>query len=218
MCDTVHLEDSFVNYKDTKNILHGYERRVSSELTMVAPNKERFGKWLKQTREERRLSQDELAEGLGTKKAHVSKMETGKLLPPLNVLAKLVKVLGMPFRAPLIELEYLKETISDADSESLLCRYLDLSSDYREVVTEFVAILWKRDAGNGHQNGVASHGSPPDSNSPSAELQKFPHIGGAKADQIIQGKVATPADEQEGRAVKSKPEMKPRKVGVLRKK
>lgn len=115
-------------------------------MTMAAPNKKRFGAWLKEARENADMNQDVLGQRLGTKKAHVSKMETGNLVPTLEVIDKLTRALGVPFSRPLVELGYLPESNEDRSGvpEGLATRYSQLSPDNQLLVDEIMKVIYKQ--------------------------------------------------------------------------
>ena len=58
-----------------------------------------FGDILKQLRQERGLSQEELAARLGTTKQVISRYETKKRIPRLSVVADYAQKLGVPLSA-----------------------------------------------------------------------------------------------------------------------
>lgn len=54
----------------------------------------KFGNILKQKREERRMSQSDLAERLGVSRQNISSYETGFKVPPLKVVVAAAEVFG----------------------------------------------------------------------------------------------------------------------------
>ena len=57
----------------------------------------RFGKMLKQRREEKNLTQAALAEKVGVSQTYIAKLESGdKKNPTLDLLKKIAKHLGVP--------------------------------------------------------------------------------------------------------------------------
>lgn len=55
----------------------------------------KFGQWLREKREEKKLTQKDLAQALGLKQAAVSRFEKGRLLPGPKVIRKLAKEFGV---------------------------------------------------------------------------------------------------------------------------
>ena len=56
---------------------------------------ERFAETLKRIRRERGLSQDELAEKIGTSKQVISRYESGQRIPKISVAVQIAKALGV---------------------------------------------------------------------------------------------------------------------------
>jgi transcriptional regulator with XRE-family HTH domain len=124
---------------------------------MVLPDTKKFGKWLAKAREDEGLKQDELSAKLGTKKAHVSKMETGRLVPTLEVLQKLVTNLHVSFTEPLIQLGYLKD--QDNSAKSISVRYEALTPEYKEVADDLLKVLLKRSKNKMEESPLQAPGS-----------------------------------------------------------
>ena len=61
-------------------------------------NMERRGKFLKELRKEREMSQEQLAERLGVSSRTVSRWETGRNLPDLSVLIEIADLYGVDIR------------------------------------------------------------------------------------------------------------------------
>lgn len=58
-----------------------------------------LGRRLKQERSARHLTQQELADAVGTDTAHLSRIESGKAVPSINMVKKLADALGVPIAA-----------------------------------------------------------------------------------------------------------------------
>jgi transcriptional regulator with XRE-family HTH domain len=57
-----------------------------------------IGKHLQDIRVKRKLTQADVAKGVGTKTNYYSKLERGLVLPSLKLLQRILKVLGARFR------------------------------------------------------------------------------------------------------------------------
>ncbi len=73
-----------------------------------------LGERIKQLREERKLTQDELGHRSGVGQSHLSHIEMGKSSPHMCTLELLAKGLGMVFVADFVEI--LPETKKDEDA------------------------------------------------------------------------------------------------------
>lgn len=67
----------------------GFEARVDARIAELA-----IARKLKALREERGLTQGELARRAGTGQAAIARIESGKALPKLDLLARLASALG----------------------------------------------------------------------------------------------------------------------------
>lgn len=115
-------------------------------------NHKSFAAWLKRTRLDAGLSQEELASQIGVKKAYVSKWETAKPdIPTLPRLVRLSKALGTPLTAALGAMGYLKP---DRDIQPhvmrLLHYYQSLPEPEQRLAEEIIKTLWK-------ERGIRDH-------------------------------------------------------------
>jgi len=74
-------------------------------------DKNLFGKRLRELREKRNMTQEELSNLLDIEWQHVSRLENGKNLPSCNILIKIAQVFDIDIRK-LTEYEYLDENIN----------------------------------------------------------------------------------------------------------
>ena len=92
----------------------------------------KFGKRLKKARNERGLSQSELAEQMGVTQASISQLETGKRQPTPALIGKAAQVLN-------VDREYLTgKSESDLEREILWRNVQGMSSDSLEKINDFV--------------------------------------------------------------------------------
>jgi transcriptional regulator with XRE-family HTH domain len=93
----------------------------------------KFGQKLRKLREEKGMSQHELAKRLGYQtNSYVSDMEQGKFIPSLEKLKKIAKVLGVPFSK-------LKSFVVESRLEEMGIRdpaFLSLARDYPRLNKE----------------------------------------------------------------------------------
>jgi HTH-type transcriptional regulator/antitoxin HipB len=87
-----HLETtSFDELKDELYGKRGTSKREALELDLAI---DLLGQQLKMLREEKNLSQEELGEVVGVKKAQISKIENGKAGAKFETVVRLFKALG----------------------------------------------------------------------------------------------------------------------------
>lgn len=104
----------------------------------------RLAAWVSKRRTELELTQDELAARTPYGKAHISKVETGRISdPPISFLEKLSAALEVSITAPLIEMGYLKRSPQDSKTISLLNYYQMLSEQDQRVADEIIKVLWR---------------------------------------------------------------------------
>ena len=80
-----------------------------------------FGKKLRELRENKGLTQEQLGELLDIEWQHVSRLENGKNLPSCAILVGIAKVFDIDIRT-LVDYEYLRE---DADLDFLITNLLE---------------------------------------------------------------------------------------------
>jgi len=120
----------------------------------MAADYKRFGRWLKETRENKGLTQEELGKAISSEKAYVSKLElatphstTGK--PPmatLETLHALSKVLGVQITEPLKAYGYIKDTgiLLDTRETETVQQLRRLPTAQRELILDLINLAAAR--------------------------------------------------------------------------
>lgn len=107
-------------------------------------NSTTFAAWLKRSREEAGLTQDELASQIGVKKAYISKLENKPDSVTLPRLVKLSKALGVSLSSILIVMGYLKpERELEPHVMRLLHYYQSLPETEQKLAEEIIKTLWR---------------------------------------------------------------------------
>ena len=99
-------------------------------------DKKLFGKRIRELREKRGMTQEELSNLLDVEWQHVSRLENGKNLPSCNILISLAEIFDIDIRK-LTEYEHLDEETNITDSINKL---LDLATDDQKKL--FYKILY----------------------------------------------------------------------------
>lgn len=89
-----------------------------------------FGKKLKELREKRGMTQEELSNLLDIEWQHISRLENGKNLPSCNILISIAKIFDIDIRS-LTEYEYLNK---DFDVDNEITKLLKQSSTEQKIV------------------------------------------------------------------------------------
>lgn len=93
-------------------------------------NMERRGKFLKELRKEREMSQEQLAEKLGVSNRTVSRWETGRNLPDLSILIEIADLYGVDIRE-LIDGERKSEN-TDRETRDTLVKAADYADQEKK--------------------------------------------------------------------------------------
>lgn len=105
---------------------------------------DRLGKWVTDKREDLDLTQEGLAERVGCKKSHISKIEKARIIdPPLPLISSLARALGVSIIEPLKELGLIKDSRREIPAP-LIERVAALPDYERDIVLLFVTALWTR--------------------------------------------------------------------------
>lgn len=105
---------------------------------------DRLGKWVTDKREDLDLTQEGLAERVGCKKSHISKIEKARIIdPPLPLISSLARALGVSIIEPLKELGLIKDARLDIPAP-LIERVAVLPDHEKDIVLLFVTALWAR--------------------------------------------------------------------------
>lgn len=86
-----------------------------------------FGRWLRFTREQRQMSQVELAELVGRKQPTISKLEEGTLAPSSAICIQFAQVLDIPVEIILPKAGMINEATAPAEAKNLSKESLDIA-------------------------------------------------------------------------------------------
>lgn len=102
------------------------------------------GKFLAQLRRERELTQEQLAERLGTSNKTISRWENGNYMPPVEMLCELSEFYGVSINE-LLSGKRLEEREEKPAAEENLKEVLSVSTFGLEERKEFYTKKWKRE-------------------------------------------------------------------------
>ena len=104
----------------------------------------KIGRFLAELRRENKLTQEQLAEKLGTSNKTISRWENGNYMPPVEMLCELSEFYGVSINE-ILSGRRLDETETKPAAEENLKDVLALSAFGLEVRKEYFAKKWKRD-------------------------------------------------------------------------
>ncbi len=104
----------------------------------------KIGKFLAELRRERELTQEQLAEKLGTSNKTISRWENGNYMPPVEMLCELSEFYGVSINE-LISGKRLEEREEKQAAEENLKEVLSVSTFSLEERKEFYTKKWKRE-------------------------------------------------------------------------
>ena len=102
---------------------------------MVFCDKKYIGRKLKEYRKKNKLTQEELAAGIGITDKHYSKLERGIFLPGADTFLKLINILNIPV--------YEFGIVEKNSEENILRELLSLSSSELKMCSEIIKIIKK---------------------------------------------------------------------------
>ncbi len=99
-------------------------------------NQQKIGSFLKELRKEKGLTQEQLAESLGTSRRTVSRWETGSNMPDLDILIDIADFYGVELRE-LLDGERKSEKMNKELEETVL-KVADYSNDEKIKLTKYM--------------------------------------------------------------------------------
>ena len=99
-------------------------------------NQQKIGSFLKELRKEKNLTQEQLAENLGTSRRTVSRWETGSNMPDLDILIDIADFYGVELRE-LLDGERKSEKMNKELEETVL-KVADYSNDEKIKLTKYM--------------------------------------------------------------------------------
>ncbi len=104
----------------------------------------KIGKFLSELRREQELTQEQLAEKLGTSNKTISRWENGNYMPPVEMLMELSKFYGVSINE-MLSGKRLDETEAQSAAEENLKSVLGDSSFSLEDRKQYFTKKWKRE-------------------------------------------------------------------------
>lgn len=99
-------------------------------------NQQKIGSFLKELRKEKNLTQEQLAENLGTSRRTVSRWETGSNMPDLDILIDIADFYGVELRE-LLDGERKSEKM-DKELEETVLKVADYSNEEKIKLTKYM--------------------------------------------------------------------------------